>query len=49
MLAEHFHHKPALSLAWAILHAHIAAVDTQLPSTCIISSTFEDRLQCSIV
>lgn len=49
MLAKHFDHKPAFSFAWAILHAHIAAIDAQLTSACIIGSTFEDRLQCSIV
>jgi hypothetical protein len=49
MFAEHLHDKPTFSLVRTILDAHIAAIDTCLPSSGVIRATFEDRLQCPIV
>jgi hypothetical protein len=42
MFAQHLHHKPAFCPIWAILDAHIAAVNSSLSSTGVIRAAFED-------
>jgi hypothetical protein len=49
MLAEHLYDKPTLCFVRSVLYAHIASIDTRLPSARVIRATFEDRLQCPIV